>query len=86
MRQTAIATNGEQLKKDGKNVYYYPHYETACYYCIVNATDASADTLDKNESFYNKKLIAYYNAMAREKFGLVKLSNYINESDKQTNN
>ena len=50
----------------------------ACYYCIVNASNTRTfDTANEN------KLKAYYNALAREKNNLVKLSDYVNGSETQ---
>lgn len=83
LRQTAISSNGEKLLKDGKEVYYYLHDKTACYYCVVNASSASTDALDRSDRYYNSKLLAYYKALAREKYNLVKLSSYVNESETQ---
>ena len=76
-------TNGEKVEIDGKNAYYYPHSETACYYCIVNASDASFDAVKNTDSKYDTKLLAYYTALAREKNNLVKLSDYVNGSERQ---
>lgn len=83
LRQTAIGANGEKLKIDNDYIYYYPHDETACYYCIVNATDSSMDNVSESEAYYKRKLHAYYNALAREKNKVVRLSNYVNGSMKQ---
>lgn len=102
LTKTAIGANGAELKEivynektenfETKNVYYYKHKQTACYYCIVNASDASKNALDelyrnnKSSPQYKARLQAYYNAIAREKNNLVKLSDYINGSRKQNLN
>ncbi len=87
-RQTAIGSNGTQLKKlvEGQesSVYYYVHNETACYYCIINASDASLEAVDTTDSYYQLKLLAYYKALAREKNDLVKVSDYVNGSATQS--
>jgi len=56
------------------------HNENACYYCIIDASDASIDEIDKNDKSYDAKLLGYFNALAREKYNLVKVSNYVNGS------
>ncbi len=58
--------------------YYDNHSELACYYCMINASDASLPSGVSNE-----KQRAYYTALAREKYRLVRLSSYINGSGKQ---
>ena len=45
---------------------------------MVNASDASLDGVSDNE-----KLRAFYTALAREKYRLVRLSNYVNGSKEQ---
>lgn len=86
-RQTAIGANNKQLKKsvDGKekSIYYYGHNEMACYYCVVNASDSSIEALNPSDRKYDLKLLAYYKALAREKYNLVKLSDYVNGSSMQ---
>ena len=90
-RQAAIdKTTGDKLYKadsdtgNKTNIYYYKHYyETACYYCIVNAEDANISKLSIDDGYYNQKLLAYYRAIGREKYNLVKASNYINSSGEQ---
>lgn len=86
-RQTAIGQNNTQLKElvDGKesNVYYYIHNETACYYCIINASNSSIDAVDTSDRYYDSKILAYYRALAREKNNLVKVSDYVNGSATQ---
>lgn len=84
-RQAVIYNNGNVFKKTDANgvertVYYYPHGEMACYYCVVNASNPNANI----SSLSTKKKQAYYNALAREKYNLVKLSNYVNGSSTQT--
>lgn len=83
----AIGQNNTKLKElvDGKEkeVYYYPHSETACYYCIVHASDASLEAVDRTDRYYDLKVLAYYKALAREKNDLVKVSNYVNGSATQ---
>ncbi len=102
LRQVAIDGQGNQLKeKDEKNrklsVYYYPHDENACYYCIVNAQSAeletenellkkyksTSDEHDTIEDTYELRKLAYYKALAREKYDLLKASQYINGSAEQ---
>ena len=84
-KQTVLYNNGNVFKKTDVNgvsrtVYYYPHGETACYYCVVNATNPNIDI----STLSIEKKQAYYNALAREKHDLVKLSNYVNGSTTQT--
>lgn len=62
----------------------------ACYYCIVNATSPRIDDIIKKKekgliltTTEGEKLRAYYNALAREKNDLVKLSDYVNGSKTQ---
>ena len=73
----------EQIDSSGNATgnYYYEHPETACYYCIVNNSGSDIDTLDPSDANYSKKITAYYNALAREKYNLSKISKYVNGSD-----
>ena len=70
----------EQVDESGKVTghFYYPHKELACYYCIVNGTDTSIKNVTDKI-----KIMAYYNALAREKNDLVKVSDYANGSKTQ---
>ncbi len=96
MRQVAInqdsQSGGDKLKEldsegNEREIYYYKHFrENACYYCMVNATDANIETLKNNDSFYDQKVLAYYRAMARTKYELAKVSDYINDSNMQSFN
>lgn len=83
-KQTAIGANNTQLKElvDGKekSVYYYPHNELACYYCVISASDSNIEALSTTDRNYDTKILAYYRALAREKNNLVKLSDYVNGS------
>lgn len=92
LRQVAInQSTGDRLKEKDEatgaehDVYYYRHFiENACYYCIVNAKDASIDSLeDDGTDLYETKLLAYYRATARTKYELSKVSSYINNSNEQ---
>lgn len=80
-------------------VYSYEHDEAACYYCMVSAKDASIEELEslcttasgeidyskRGIYKYDERKIAYYRALAREKNNLIKISDYINTSDRQFN-
>ena len=70
-------TNGEDP------IYFYKHKEKACYYCIVSASSADIEDMDVGDRYYDEKLLAYYKAIAREKYDLVKASNYVNGSNRQ---
>ena len=66
------------------------HNENACYYCVVGASDAGIEDLENNykegkitRNDYNKRILAYYRGIGREKNSLVKLSDYINRSAEQ---
>lgn len=63
-------------------MYYYLHDQTPCYYCIVEATDASSDNIEKSNTCINQKWTSYYTTLAREKNKAVVGTGYINESDK----
>lgn len=94
-----LITRGSKLKKkvDGKDstVYYYPHTENACYYCVVNAMEADLGTettikdkygearWNEIQKTYDQRLLAYYRALAREKRDITKASEYINASQLQ---
>lgn len=61
----------------------------ACYYCMIRATDPSLKYAIKYEEenkpyLYNlnKRKVAYYTAIAREKYNFVKASKFINGSRK----
>ena len=104
-RQVAIdkigntGTRGSQLKElrnsQRLSVYYYPHTEHACYYCVVNAMEAELGTEDTiKEKYgedrwneisptYDKRRLAYYRAIARERRDIIKASEYINASKEQ---
>lgn len=96
-RQTRLDPSGSvAVDSNGNTRYTYLHPEMACYYCIVNASDASKAALDneyknpdgtnkigKNQDEYNRKIKAYYTALAREKYNLSKLSEYVNGSGQQ---
>ena len=58
--------------------FYDSHKELACYYCVINASDAS---LTNSASDEMKR--AYYTALAREKYRLARLSSYVNGSGEQ---
>lgn len=87
--QTVITSDGETAENaNGETMYYYMHDEKACYYCIVNASDASLDSI-QNYTYSGKsadddsRILAYYRALAREKYDLVKASSYVNGSSTQ---
>ncbi len=104
-RQVAIdrigntGSRGSQLKeiRDGSqsSVYYYPHTENACYYCVINAMEAELGTEDTIEEkyredrwlaispTYDQRRLAYYRALARERRDIIKASEYINASKLQ---
>ena len=91
LKKIAIASNGEKLKRDDKTIYYYLHDQTACYYCIVDASDSSKEALDKSKSDslitnkqYDDRLLSYYITLAREKNKHVELLGYVNNSGIQS--
>ncbi len=69
----------KQLEEDGTITYVYQNSAKACYYCVVRASDAG---LPSNAS--NNVKTAYYNALAKEKYKLVKISDYVNRSGRIT--
>ncbi len=94
-RNSAIGKTGKELQgqrlknTSGQPIYYYQHYgETACYYCIVNASNASSAIIDGiplSAPERNLRKLAYYRALARERYELSKASDYINGSSEQRN-
>lgn len=87
------ANIGKALEnQDGLYINSYRHNESACYYCSVNATEASITLIDKlkddhkiSPMQHNQRLSSYYKALAREKYNLKKISNYVNNSGDQHN-
>ena len=87
----------KQLEEDGTVSYEYTRRENACYYCMVRASESNllkieedAKSNDKLYEWYKntaerrRRETAYYTALAKEKHKLVKISDYINNSDKLT--
>lgn len=50
--------------------YYYKHSELACYTCIINALNEDIEEKELNQT----QLKAYYNAIARERYDLDKVT------------
>ncbi len=74
----------KQLEEDGTITYTYNNASQACYYCMVRASEASLPETYNNETEKRNREKAYYTALAREKHKLIKISDYINNSDKIT--
>ncbi len=77
----------KQLEENGEIKYKYPNTASACYYCMVRASSASLPTSQEEASWYSnsserrKRETAYYTALAKEKYKLVKISDYINVNE-----
>ena len=77
----------KQLEEDGEIKYTYPNPASACYFCMVRASSASLPTSQEEASWYSnlserkKRETAYYTALGKQKYKLVKISDYINVNE-----
>ena len=77
----------KQLEENGEIKYTYPNPASACYYCMVRASSASLPTSQEEASWYSnlserkKRETAYYTALGKQKYKLVKISDYINVNE-----
>lgn len=73
-------------EKQGRT-YYFRHKERPCYYCIVSSSYDSECGRDEKEKLRINKLspdkqIAYYTAVAREKYRQYTTTNYFGDANK----
>jgi len=81
-RQTVkgkIDENGDGNYED-KNYYYYPQQAQACYSCIISQNNIIEIETLKTDTSKTELLKLFYRALAREKYNLYKVNDYLNDT------
>jgi len=76
-RQTV---KGKDSSGNDKNYYYYPQEEQACYDCIVSQNGVNSDILNTSGFADTELGKIFYRALAREKYNLYKVNDYLNDT------